>query len=189
MSALPPKDLATRFTPLPTSSRGKTLIEISLVCLTTLAILGAIYRPWGQRLETPLAYHGDVLYNAMLVRNLQTTEKYGISPLLAAPHGQNLSDNLYGGDRLQFLGLRLAGEVAEDPFVAVNLYFALGFLVVAVSAHLVARKLGLHPLGAGVIAVLFAFLPHHFRHGTNHLFLATYYSIPPAILLAVWSAW
>src|SRR5205085_709708 len=42
------------------------------------------------------------------------------------------------------------------------------------------------PGTAIVGSLLFAFLPYHFGRHQSHLFLSSYYLIPPAVMMAIW---
>jgi phosphoglycerol transferase len=70
--------------------------------------------------------------------------------------------------------------------VTLNVYYLLGFPLVALTALWVLRQLeisdGLSVMGA----LLYAFLPYHFIHGEQHLFLANYCLIAPTVLVILW---
>lgn len=48
------------------------------------------------------------------------------------------------------------------------------------------RQLGVSPLSAFPLALLFTFLPYHFLRGEAHLFLSGYYMVPWAVLTILW---
>lgn len=162
------------------------LFEATPLAAITLALYARLYLVGGPGFRVPLVYHRDGLFVAMLIKNMQTDGKYYLSTLIGAPYGQNLLDYPVGGERFQLFTVKLLGRVENDPFVVANVYFALGFVFVALSSHFVARKLGLRPLTAGVVSLLYAFLPFHIWHGPSHLFLSAYYVVPLGILLVVW---
>src|SRR5262249_11762705 len=56
----------------------------------------------------------------------------------------------------------------------------------ALSALLTFRHFRISPAPAVVGSLLFAFLPYHFFRGREHLFLASYYLVPPAVMLLLW---
>lgn len=147
-----------------------------------------IYPPWDNRWRVPLAYHQDVNFHAMLVKTMILEGGYKSTPSLGAPFGQQLHDFPLGADHLHLLMLKLLTFFSNDPYIVLNLYYALSFFLVALVAHIVFRSLGLRPLAAAAPAVLFAFLPYHFWHHSARVFLSAYYSVPLAALLAVWVA-
>jgi phosphoglycerol transferase len=162
------------------------VIEAVLVSAAVSAVYLALYRPWGWRLRVPLSYTGDGNFYAMVVKTMQLRGGYDIAPGLGAPHGQFLYDFPLGGDHLHIAVLKLLSLVMHDPYMVTDAYFAMTFVVIALSAQLVARSLGLRPLTAGMVSVLFAFAEYHFWHGASHLFLSAYYAVPLGILLVVW---
>ncbi len=105
---------------------------------------------------------------------------------LGAPFAQHLQDFPVGDNRWSILVVRAIGLVEHRPYTVLNLYFLLGFGLVAAAAYLAARELGLRALPATVVAWLFAFLPYHFAHDETHVWLANYAGQPLAVLLAVW---
>lgn len=77
--------------------------------------------------------------------------------------------------------------ITGDWGLAMNLYFFLGFGVLASVTFWVLRHLRFSPVIAGIAALVFTFLPYHFTHGQMHLWRSTYYSAPLAALLLVWA--
>ena len=149
--------------------------------------LGA-YQPWGWRFRVPWSYGRDNYFYAMLVRTMQQRGGYGYAPELGAPFGQELYDFPQGGTRLHLVAWRIIGLVVDDPFVVLNVYFATSFALVAVVAFAVFKRLGVRPLVAGGLSIVYAFLPFHFSHGLQHPALSAYWSAPMAVLLAWWVA-
>lgn len=147
-----------------------------------------IYRPWGGRWRVPLEYLQDVNFHAMLVKTMMLEGGAQTTPALGAPFGQNLNDYPLGADRLHLLALKALTVFSHDPYAVLKLYYAASFFLIALSAYVVFRTLGLRPLAAGAPAVLFAFLPYHFWHHEARPFLTAYYSVPLGVLLAVWVA-
>ena len=67
----------------------------------------------------------------MLVRTMSLHGGYGFSPQLGAPFGQELYDFPLGGDRLHLVGDAVLTIFTDDPIVVVNLYYAIGFILIA----------------------------------------------------------
>ena len=147
-----------------------------------------VYRPWGGRWRVPLEYLQDVNFHAMLVKTMMLEGGAQTTPALGAPFGQNLHDFPLGADRLHLLALKALTVFTHDPYAVLKLYYAASFFLIALSAYVVFRTLGLRPLAAGAPAVLFAFLPYHFWHHEARALLTAYYSVPLGVLLAVWVA-
>jgi phosphoglycerol transferase len=73
------------------------------------------------------------------------------------------------------------GEVA----LSYNLFFLLTFPLTTLSSLFVLRRLGIASGPAVLVSVLYAFLPYHFLRGEGHIFLASYFLVPLAVLLMV----
>lgn len=150
---------------------------------TVLAVM--IERPWGWRVHVPFSTQFDTQLNAIFVKNVLTGSVYSTSNL-GAPFGQHLQDFPVGGDRWSYLLVRAIGLVSSDPYTVLNIFFIIGFGLVAFSMYLVARELRLGVTTSSVVALLAAFLPYHFWRGEMHVWLSNYVAQPLMVLLAVW---
>jgi phosphoglycerol transferase len=151
------------------------------------AIVGAalLYRPWGWRGGVPFSTQFDNQLNAIFVRNILDGSVY-TTDRLGAPFAQQLQDFPAGGDRWSYVVVKAIGIFEHQPYTVLNIFFLLGFGLVATSAYLVARELGSRALFAALVAWLTAFMPYHFAHDETHVWLANYAGQPLAVLLAVW---
>ncbi len=98
-----------------------------------------------------------------------------------------MGDFAFGGDRVSLWWFKLIGLVSSDPITIVNIYFLLGFGLVAGATYLVARALRLGVVPSAAVALLFTFVPYHFAHDAQHVFLANYSGLALVVLLAVWT--
>ncbi|HEX2064590.1 MAG TPA: hypothetical protein VHE80_09240, partial [Acidimicrobiales bacterium] len=165
--------------------RSRT-VEAALVVVAVAIPYAWMYRPWGGRWRVPLFYFQDANFHAMLVQNMVLHGRWSSTPDLGAPFGQRLHDFPFGADQLHLVAMKALTVFTRDPFAVTSLYFALSFFLIALSAHVVLRTLGLRPLAAGAVAVLFAFLPYRFWHANARVLLAAYYAVPLGVLLIVW---
>jgi phosphoglycerol transferase len=163
----------------------KWLAELAAVAGATAAAFAAYFQPWREGLSVPFLYSNDATFYAMLVKNITTRGWYESTPLLGAPYGQKLYDFPLGTERLQLGMLKVLGLATHDPYLVLNAYTALAFLLVAVIAHAVLRTVGLRAVTAGALSILYAFLPFHFVH-LGHIFYAAYFSAPLGVLLVLW---
>lgn len=145
-----------------------------------------LYRAWGRLGTTPLDTHSDALIHLVYIRNMQFGDLNN-TPLLGAPFGQHLLDFPTGNELTHLVLWRLVSLFTSNPFTVLNVSFLLGFGIVAVSAELVARQLGIDRWRAALIGIAFALLPYHFWQGAQHPFLASYWAVPLGILVAVWT--
>ena len=136
--------------------------------------------------SVPLAHGGDGNFQLMLAKSTVHDGWFLRSDLLGAPDGQRLHDFPIA-DVLHMAGIKVISVLAPwlDYVEVFNLYYLLGFPAVAVTATYVLRRLDVSPLVAGGVGVIYAFSPYHFGRGMGHYFLATYYSVPLAILLVL----
>ncbi len=151
------------------------------------AIIGAVlvYRPWGWRVHVPFSTAFDTQLNAIFIKNVLGGSVYSTGQL-GAPFGQHLQDFPVGGDRWSYLLVRAIGLVSNDPYTVLNIFFIVGFGLIAACTYLVARELGLGVTTSSVVGLLSAFLPYHFWRGEMHVWLSNYVGQPLMVLLAVW---
>lgn len=169
--------------------------DAALVALGALGLVIVALRLWDADLGvpfvylqpegSPLVFAPDAPFYLMMAKGAIDHGWFLTNPGLGYPFGQELYDLPHGMDNLNLLVLQVLGWVTRDAFVAVNLFYLLTFAGIAVSAFLVARRLGISRLAAGAIAILYAFLPYHFARGTAHLLLSAYWIVPVGALLLV----
>jgi hypothetical protein len=115
---------------------SRWLAEGAGVAGTTAAAFFAYFQPWREGVRVPFLYAGDGNFYALLVKNMITRGWYESTPLLGAPYGQKLHDFPLGTERLQPGVIKALALVTHDPYLVLNAYTALGFVLVAVVARL-----------------------------------------------------
>ena len=158
------------------TSREFALVVATIV--TPLVAVVPILRLWRMSFRVPITYWGDSTFYLMMVKNVVTHGAYLNDPSLGAPFGEQLYDFPQGADNLNILLIRLVGLFTNDAALAANLFYLLTYPVVALSALLVLRRLGVSRAAAFFCSVLFALLPYHFWRGEAHLFLSAYWAVP-----------
>lgn len=149
-----------------------------------------VLRIWDAPLRLPIDTRSDATLISMMVKNMQEQGWYLNQPRLGAPFGQQFYDFPHGGESFQLFAMKILVVITGDWGLAINLYYLIGFGVLAAVTFLVLRHLRFGPVVAGVAALIFTFLPYHFVHAQMHLWRSTYYSAPLAALLLVWCfAW
>ena len=132
-------------------------------------------------------YRGsDVQIISAIVKTIDRHGWYLHNPDLGAPFGQQFYDFPHGGESLQLAAIKALGLFTDRVGLVVNVYFLLGFGVVAAVTFVVLRHLCFSRAIAWAVALLYTFLPYHFAHAEAHLFRSTYYSAPIAALLMLW---
>jgi hypothetical protein len=169
--------------------RGRTEVAYAVGAMalaTTAALL--VLEIWRASFNAPFAYRDDSILNLMVVKGVLENGWYLENSRLGAPLGQELYDfPVVSGDHLNVVIFKLLGLVSDEPAAVVNLFFLLTFPLVALTAFLVMRRLGISAGAALVCSALYALLPYHFLRGETHLFLSAYYAVPLAayLILAV----
>jgi phosphoglycerol transferase len=139
-------------------------------------------------LRQPLTYTSEVFFNALLVKDTLVRGWPLYEPALAAPVGLDLRDVPMTDNNLHFLVIRLLGLATSNYGLVMNLFLLLTFPLTAASALYVFRRFGVTVLPALVGSLLYTFVPYHLSRGQHHLFLAAYYLVPLAVMVALWLA-
>jgi phosphoglycerol transferase len=142
-----------------------------------LVLVVLTHELWRADLRVPLAYGGDSFLMQMLVKGTLENGWYLHNGSLGMPAGQDLHD-FPMAEGLHFLIIKLLGRVTADAAVVSNLYYLLGFPLTTLTALLVLRRFGIPRAIAGVVSLLYAFLPYHAMRGPGHFFLSLYYLVP-----------
>ncbi len=137
-------------------------------------------------LRVPFRYGGDALLPALEIKAIVDNGWCLTVPQLGAPSVLQLHDFPPQFDSLHLLTIKLMSVFTHDWALIFNLYFLLGFPLIAVSSLAVFRHLGVSRWAAIAASVLYAFLPSRMIKGQAHLFLDTFFQVPFAILLMLW---
>jgi phosphoglycerol transferase len=157
----------------------------TLWCLATmlvgLLVAGYFLDLPNAPLHVPWNTSGDGLLNLAVVKGLVQHGWYFTNSSLGAPFHQEQYDySAFDGDNLQFLFLRIGAIGISDPGALINVYYVLGFPLIAGVAFLVLRALGISRPVALVGGVLYTLLPYHFDQASGHLFLGDFFAVPGA---------
>src|ERR687887_558825 len=149
-----------------------------------LVLVAYTLRLWHADLHFPFLYYGDAVWCLAWVKGMLENGWYLHNDYLAAPGAMDLHD-FPVPDSLFFLMLKLLVHATRDPVVAYNLFFLLGFPLTTLTSLFALRRLRV-PAGPAVVAsLLYTFQPYHFLRGEGHLFLASYFLIPLAVLMVL----
>lgn len=167
-----------------TSGRwGLDLAPAAAAALVSVLLAVSILGLWRTGLRTPIGWAGDGLLHMVMAK---ATAEQGW-PLtvdrLGAPGRLDFRD-FPALDNLSLAMIRLLSLGTADAGLLINLFFLATFPLIAASAFLSSRRLGLSRAASFIVSILYALLPYHFIRGTGHLFLSAYYLVPPAILAA-----
>jgi phosphoglycerol transferase len=153
-------------------------------CAVLLCVVFLVWalKLWQADLRVPFCYYGDSLFTEMWVKGVIEQGWYLHNDRLGAPARLEMHD-FPMADNLHFLILKALSLFVPDFAVVTNLYFMLTFPLTTLTAYFVWRRFHLSAGVCVVVSLLFAFLPYHLLRHVNHLFLASYYLVPPMVLV------
>ena len=158
----------------------------ALTAVLSLLLAAAVLGLWDADLAVPFQYSYDGNLNQMLVKSVLENGWYQQNPDLAAPYGMELYDfPVVAGDNLSILIVKFLGLFSSDSATVMNLFYLVTFPLIALSAYLAMRLLGLQRRTSVVCAVLYSLLPYRFERGEVHLWLAAYYAVPLGAFMAL----
>jgi hypothetical protein len=153
-----------------------------------IALLGAVVvlELWDADLRAPLAYGGDANLLHTFVKGIVEHGWYLENSNLGSPGETDFHDYpVLMGNNLDVLLIRGLALGTDDAALVMNVFFLLTFPLVALTAYVTLRALGISSATAVVCSALYALLPYHFLHGEVHLTVAAYYAVPPAAYLVL----
>jgi hypothetical protein len=148
---------------------------------SVVALLVAVVnlRLWEAPLHVPMAPGGDITFAMAVVKGMIEHGWIFTNPDIGAPFGTQFYDYPVGfGELLHQSIMRIFGFVSNDPIAVINVFYVVGYPLVAAAAFGVLRALGISRGVALVCAVLYAVIPYHFLRGEVHLTLSAYYGVP-----------
>ncbi len=167
------------------STVARSDVRLYLIAMViTAGCLTWMSRLWQATLSVPFNYTGDAVGSAAYFKDVLQVGWYENQPNLGAPYGQHYHDFPFTDDLNPAMG-KVLSLFTDDWAVAMNLYYLLGFLLCAATAVWFFRVCGLGPWFSVVLSVLFALAPYHFLRGETHLFLASYYCVPLAMVVVL----
>jgi hypothetical protein len=170
----------------PPRRRWAELLPALAAAALASAVAAWVLQLWRARLNVPLVIGGDSTFPLLMVKDIITHGWVLTNPNLGAPFGQELYDYpALSGDSLYLLIIKLLGVPFHNPAVVVNLFFLLGFPLIAIIAYGVLRRLGISTGVAVVCAALYAVLPFHFGSTETHVFLSSYFLVPVCCYLTL----
>lgn len=144
-------------------------------------------RLWEADLRVPFTYGADALFSGAGIKGLVEGGSFVHNVQVGAPvNGSWLDFPTVEGAHIALM--RPIAWVTRDWALTMNLYFLLGFALVALVSYGVMRAVGVSRLPSVLLSILYAGLPYHLMRGQMHLFLVAYWVVPLAVLLCVWIA-
>ena len=152
------------------------------IVITGLLLL-YLFRLWDLNPHVPFVYAGDGLLSLMSFQNMKEAFWYLNSSHLGFPFSQDLHDFPAVADTTNLLISRVLISLTGDIGLTFNIQYFSSYFSAFLGAYIGSRIIRLPSAHALFIGLMFAFLPFHYLHGANHLYLSSYWMIP--IWLAV----
>jgi phosphoglycerol transferase len=143
-------------------------------------------RLWRAPFRVPWAYHGDGIDTLEAIKSILSGGWNLHTARVGAPFVGSNVDFPSGGESVHWFSIKLLGYVLRSPSLTDNVYYLIGYFLVAFAAYYVARYLGLQKATALLVGVLYSFLPYHQVHGELHLVRSAYYIVPVDVLVMLW---
>lgn len=156
------------------------LLSVLMSLLATVVSLQLWRADW----RVPFTYYGDAVAVSAHFKTVIETGWYESQSLLAAPTGQVYHD-FPTADNLNFAAAHVLSWFTSDFAVAVNVYYVVGFLLAALTAVWFLRECRVSRWLTVPLAVLYAIAPYHFIRGEGHLWLASYFTLPLALVVVL----
>ncbi len=163
----------------------RTLLIYSGAAVLSIAILFVVFKLWKADLRVPFSYSGDALIYSMVIKGTVEHGWYLRNDSVGAPTGLRMHDYPFP-DSFNFLLIKLLSLTRAEYGWVLNVFFLLTFPLTTLCSMFAFRQFKLSALSAVVWSLLYTFIPSHFFRGQSHLFLATYYTVPLAVTVALW---
>jgi phosphoglycerol transferase len=138
-------------------------------------------------LRVPIDYGGDSLLFSLIVKSVVDHGWYWTNPNVGAPGGLVFHDFAVSAhDTVHLMLIKLISLFVHDWALAENLYFILGFPLIALCAMAVFRHFRVDSRAAIIGSILYSCLPSRLLKGEGHPFLDTFFQVPLAIMVILW---
>lgn len=148
----------------------------------TLVYVSVFFDITPQTIHLPLEYESDILFFALVIKNILLNLNPYYSPYLNAPFEGKLYDYPFVSILDYFLILPLS-PITKNPFLAINCYIILSYILVFNFTYYACRRLNLDPFISLLLSFVYSIIPYHFIRALVHPFLAIYIAAPLTLLL------
>ena len=125
----------------PPASKRRLPFETLGVAVAAWAWAAILLRVWDMPMRLPFDTRSDATLISAMVKTIEERGWYLNQPRLGAPFGQQFYDFPHGGESFQLFAMKALVTVTGDWGLAINLYFLLGFGVLAGVTFLVPQAL------------------------------------------------
>lgn len=160
-------------------SKYAMAMEYVFLCLLVLLGLFLVLELWRIDLFTyPLQMGKDATQVLYVFNQTKETGLVGYSTQTSYPYYAYSSDFPTSGIISKIMQLVFITIAGGNVVAALNFYYIAGYLLAAITAYWVLRRLGITKGIAGCTAILYSFLPAHFMRSIGHLGHGMYWPIP-----------
>ena len=169
----------------PGTTRSSVLALYGATAILALLLGVTRHHLWKADLHVPLVYGHDASEIHLYVKTIIDNPWVFTNEYLGAPGTLEMQDFPVCSN-VHLLFMKGMAVLTHDPFLIVNWYYLLSFPMIACTFLFLMRSLGVRAFPALVFSIAYCFLPGHFKRGTCHLFLATYFMIPVFTCMMAW---
>lgn len=172
-------------TRLVTNERMKRASLYITAAALSVLILCVFLQIWRADLRVPFYYYGDAYLFGMATKGAIENGWYWQNPSLGAPGTQQVYD-YPTFDSAVVVFMVVLSTFTHNLFLTTNLYYLFSFPLITLASLYVLRQFNVSAVPAVFCSLLYAFLPYHFLRNTSSLNIASYYVVPPAMLVVLW---
>lgn len=163
----------------------KKIFYFVFLIILSLIPFAIRYQVWNISFLMPFAYDGDLMWNLATIKGIIEKGWYLTNNSLGAPFSYNIIDypisELFHLSLIKFLSIFI-----NNPSLILNIFYIFTFVSTFITSFFVFKHFKIRAGLAIVGAYLFTYLPFHLIRGENHLFLSSYFMIPPIVMVIIW---
>ena len=163
----------------------KKVFYFFILAIISLIPFAIRYQVWNINFLMPFAYDGDLMWNLVSIKGIIETGWHITNNSLGAPFGYNIID-YPTSDLLNLIILKFLSFFINNPSLILNIFYIFTFISTFITSFFVFRHFKIRAGLVIVGAYLFTYLPFHLIRAENHLFLSSYFMIPPIVMVIFW---
>lgn len=163
----------------------KKIFYFFLLAITSLIPFAIRYKIWQINFLIPFSYNGDIMWNLVSIKTFIETGWHVTNNSLGAPFGYNIIDYPLS-DLLHLLFIKFLSLFINNAPLILNIFYIFTFVSTFLTSFFVLKHFKIRSGLSIVGAYLFTYLPFHLIRGENHLFLSSYFMIPPIAMVIYW---
>lgn len=164
----------------------KTLASYCVALSSCIFLLILVMRLWNIDLFVPLSYSGDSQLNGMCIKGIIDNGWFLSNKYIGMPTGLYMQDFPFPNN-LDCGLIKLISYFTKSYGLTLNIFYLLTFPLTTFTSMLVFRQFKVSYSSSIFGSLIYAFISYHFFRGENHLFLSTYYLVPLAVMVILWT--